>query len=135
MIEVNKFLKGHKVMEVIHHFAATTDGGSWCFCIKYILGAPPSTGNIGKPKVDYMTVLEPPVFERFSKLRAIRKTISEQDAVPAYAILTDEELASVAKVDALNKQSLAKVEGIGAKKLEKYGDRLLAALLTPNIPK
>ena len=44
-------------------------------------------------------VLDGRTFEVFSKLRVFRKQIAERDAVPAYAVYTDAELAEIAKLE------------------------------------
>ena len=48
-----------------------------------------------KEKVDYKLVLSEADFSLFSRLREIRKQIAIADAVPAYAVFTDEELAGI----------------------------------------
>lgn len=60
-------------------------------------------------------------FKRFSFFRSIRKQIAQDQAIPAYAIFTDKELAEVAKIEGLTLQNLQTVKGIGKKKIERYG--------------
>ena len=36
--EMNKFLRGHKVLEVQQELISTERGGIWCFCVRYIQG-------------------------------------------------------------------------------------------------
>ncbi|MCB0376036.1 MAG: HRDC domain-containing protein, partial [Sinomicrobium sp.] len=61
-------------------------------------------------------------FARFSRMREIRKTIAREEAIPAYAVFTDEELAAIAKMEPpLTEAGLKTIKGIGKKKVEKYG--------------
>jgi superfamily II DNA helicase RecQ len=122
--EMNVFLKSQKVLEVIPSFNASANGASWNVCVKYIETAPPFNKS-GSVKVDYRETLQPEVFALFSKLRVIRKQISTDDGVPAYAVFTDEELAGISGLPELNTALVKKVTGVGEKKLEKYGERMV----------
>lgn len=51
-----------------------------------------------RPKTDYKNELDEDTFKVFSKLREARKQIAIEDAVPAYAICTDQELTFMAKI-------------------------------------
>lgn len=126
--ELNIFLASHKVLEVIQNFSTTTNGAAWHICIKYINGSTINTGKTNRIKVDYKETLEPHIFEKFTKLRAIRKQIANDDAIPAYAVFTDEELASIAKMPELKKELLLSINGIGEKKVEKFGNRFIEIL-------
>ncbi len=75
--------------------------------------------------MDYKNVLSEEHFKVFSQLRAYRKQIAEQDAVPAYAVFTDAELALLAQSADLTEQSMLKIDGIGKKRVEKYGALLI----------
>jgi superfamily II DNA helicase RecQ len=59
-------------------------------------------------------------------LRRARKAIALAEGIPAYAICTDEQLAAMAKLNAQTVPDLAKVDGFGEGKANKYGERLLA---------
>ena len=122
--EMNKFLRGHKILAVDKQLISTENSANWCFCISYIANAPPQPEN-QKIKKDYKNILSSADFEKFSILRRIRKEIAESDAVPAYAIFTDEELAGIALLDEIMVTNLQKVKGIGLKKAEKYGEMLV----------
>lgn len=125
--EMNHFLRANKVVDVRKELALMDGNHMWTFCVTYIGGAKMQTlSNNGfqtprQPKVDYREVLAPEIFERFSALRKLRKAIAEEEAVPAYAVFTDAELAEVAKLQSITEQSLRTVPGIGARKVEKYG--------------
>jgi superfamily II DNA helicase RecQ len=64
-------------------------------------------------------------FAIFAKLRECRKEIAAKEAVPAYAIFTDEELAGITRLPAIEVGKLISVKGIGDKKVEKYGSQMI----------
>jgi superfamily II DNA helicase RecQ len=78
-----------------------------------------------KEKIDYIKVLEPEIFARFSKLREIRKKIASDDGVSAYVVFTDAELAEMAKLPELTISKIKSIRGVGDKKAEKYGAAII----------
>ena len=126
--ELNKFLAGHKVLEVEQKFFQNEKGGCWSFCIRYIETAASSQASqfTGKEKIDYKQVLSEQEFAVFSKLRECSKVIAAEDAVPAYAVFTDEELAGIARLPEIETVKLINIKGIGDKKVEKYGKKIAA---------
>jgi len=131
--EMNRFLMGHKVLEVEQRFFQNEKGGCWSFCVRY-LPAVNGFQTASKEKVDYKLVLSEAEFAVFSRLREIRKQIAINDAVPAYAVFTDEELAGIAKLPIKDVETehvlslLMTVKGIGEKKVEKYGKQMMDML-------
>ena len=112
--DLNVFLRSKKIIEVkegLHE-------GFWTYSVRYI-DVPPNAGEKEKP--DYRKILGEVVFERFSKMRAIRKQVASEDGVPPYAVFNDEELMGLAKLESLTLADMRKVAGIGEKKVEKYG--------------
>lgn len=124
--ELNRFLASNKILEVDQHFYQNSKGGYWTFCVRYLekMNEPGRT-PFGKNKTDYKNVLTERNFKKFSRLREFRKAIANDDAVPAYAVFTDAELAEIAKLDVFNEKMLLAIPGIGKKKVEKYGEILL----------
>ena len=130
MEEMNHFLRANKVIEVKKELAQLDGNSCWTFCITYqqdIHAADGFTARQGNGgKVDYKEVLEPEAFERFSALRKIRKQVAESDAIPAFAVFTDAELAEMSKLPELTLQTMQSIPGIGKKKVEKYGNAFIA---------
>ncbi len=122
--EVNRFLRSHKILEVESHLISNEKGAAWCFCVKYIESSWEFKPG-EKPKVDYKEELDEATFAIFSKLREVRKQLALEDAVPAYAVCTDQELAAMAGLNELTINKLLTVKGFGEKKTEKYGLRLI----------
>ena len=75
--------------------------------------------------MDYKELLNESEFAIFSKLRACRKILAANDAVPAYAVFTDEELAGIARLPVLEVGKLIAIKGIGDKKVGKYGSQII----------
>ena len=122
--ELNAFVRSHKIVAVERHFAEQTS--AWTFCVSYAEeAASPSGFAAKKEKIDYKEVLDEHTFARFAKLREARKQIAAEEAVPAYAVLTNEELAELAAIDNLTEGCFVSVKGIGEKKAEKYEKRML----------
>lgn len=122
--ELNRFLRSQKILEVENHLVSNEKGAFWCFCLKYI-GSPVTYQKKEEVKKDYKNELDEATFKVFSKLREVRKILAAEDAIPAYAVATDQELAEIAKLDEINEQTLLTVKGFGKKKLEKYGKRMI----------
>lgn len=124
--ELNRFLSASRVLEIEQHFYQNEKGACWSFCVRFLNGNnttfQPATA---KQKTDYKEVLTENEFAIFSKLRVCRKTLAANDAVPAYAVFTDEELAGIACLPVMEADKLISVKGIGDKKVEKYGKPLL----------
>src|SRR5262249_41947949 len=60
-----------------------------------------------------------------ARLRDLRRTIAQQDHVPAYVVFPDRTLAEIAVRRPSSEASLSKIRGVGPAKLEKYGSRFL----------
>ena len=90
----------------------------------HYINSPVSVNN-QSGKTDYKKVLSEKEFEIFSKLREIRKQLAIKDAVQAYLVFTDEELANIARLPNIELGKLISIKGIGEKKVEKYGKPLL----------
>jgi superfamily II DNA helicase RecQ len=123
--EMNRFLRGHKVLEVEQQLISTKIGSHWHFCVKYLANAQPENKPQTTSKVDYKEVLDGKTFAVFSELREVRKKIAEEDGLPVYAVFTNEELAGIAALENIAVDAIKKVKGIGDKKVERFGKRLL----------
>ncbi|MDQ2702825.1 MAG: HRDC domain-containing protein, partial [Pseudomonadota bacterium] len=66
---------------------------------------------------------------RFEALRAWRAEAARTQNVPAYVIFHDRTLREIALARPSDVDGLAGVPGVGAAKLERYGEALLALLI------
>jgi ATP-dependent DNA helicase RecQ len=61
----------------------------------------------------------------FSKLRALRKQISERDDVAPYVVFSDASLIEMAAVMPQSRSEFLQISGVGQTKLSRYGDDFL----------
>ena len=64
----------------------------------------------------------------FEALRALRAQLAREQNLPAYVIFHDATLRAMARERPRDLDALARVNGVGASKLERYGERVLAVL-------
>jgi ATP-dependent DNA helicase RecQ len=65
---------------------------------------------------------------RFAALRAWRSSVAKERGLPAYVIFHDATLAEMAEIAPATHAGLATIGGVGARKLETYGDAVLRVL-------
>ena len=61
-------------------------------------------------------------------MKAWRVGEARAQGVPAFVILHDRTLAAIAQTRPATRVALARIDGIGAAKLERYGDAIVALL-------
>jgi len=61
----------------------------------------------------------------FERLRAWRGAEARTQGVPAYVILHDRTLAAIAQTEPADLATLARIDGIGAVKLARYGEAIV----------
>lgn len=66
--------------------------------------------------------------ELFEKLRALRKQIADEKAVPPFMIFSDVSLREMAHYFPSDKNNFSKIEGVGSRKLEIFGDAFLEVI-------
>jgi len=64
----------------------------------------------------------------FETLRQLRKEIADSEDIPAYQVFGDATLVDMVKKHPTTEDALLKVSGVGANKLERYGDEFLSLL-------
>jgi ATP-dependent DNA helicase RecQ len=69
------------------------------------------------------------VRERFEKLRAWRRDRAAEQHVPPYVIFQDKTLLAIAQRPPVDLEALARIPGVGAGKLERYGASVLGIVL------
>ena len=63
--------------------------------------------------------------EVFQALREWRKGVAKEHGVPAYTVFHDATLQEIARLLPVSREDLREIPGIGASKLERYGEPLL----------
>ena len=64
----------------------------------------------------------------FDALRACRRELAEEAGVPPYVVFHDSTLREMAAAKPRNRDALARITGIGTRKLDAYGDAFLSVL-------
>lgn len=130
--ELNGFLASHKVVSIDRQLIDQGANSFWAICVDYLSHAPGATNrnpNLSRSRVDYKAILPPEEFAVYSQLRELRKELAQTEAVPVYALFTNEQLAQMVQRRCRSRNDLAQIEGIGESKIDKYAERLLPLLL------
>lgn len=127
---LNGFCAEHRVVSVEKQFVAHGAESYWAICVCFVEGADAGRGAPGgkRDRVDYKEVLSEQDFAVYAALRDLRKSIAEQEGVPAYALFTNEQLAEMVTRRATTLAALGEIEGVGKARLEKYGQLFVALL-------
>jgi len=126
--DLNRFLRSVRSLTVDRQFVADGANSFWSLCVGYLDSPKLRAEQAGRERVDYKEILSTADFALFAKLRDARKALAAEEAVPPYAVCTNEQLAALARARPTTAAGLRKIEGIGQAKAEKYGARLLAVL-------
>jgi len=124
---LNRFLRGHQVLQVQQEFVADGANSVWYVAVRYAQ-AGFGRGGSERSGIDYKDELEPEAFARFVELKKRRKLIAEAENLPAFAVFTDKELAGIAVLENPQPADLKKVKGIGSNKVERFGTRILTPI-------
>lgn len=131
--EVNAFLARHRVVAIDRRWVEEGSNSFWAICIDHF---PPGGADVrrgsafGRTRIDYKQVLSPEEFAVFSRLRELRKEIAQADAVPVYAVFTNEQLALIVQQRCRTAADLSRIEGVGEARVEKYGSRIVELVST-----
>jgi len=128
----NRFLRSHRVLAVHREFVAQGECSYWALAVEHladVVNTVPRKENIRREKPDYRQILSPDDFARFATLREWRKQSAQAVAVPVYTILTNEQMAEIARNNCRTKADLERIDGVGQGRIEKYGSEILALLL------
>ncbi|MGL5949373.1 MAG: DNA helicase RecQ [Aeromonas sp.] len=66
----------------------------------------------------------------FKRLRHLRKQIAEEEEIPPYVVFNDVTLAEMAQFLPLTEDDLLAINGVGQRKLERFGEQFLALILS-----
>lgn len=121
--ELNQFLSQHQIGNVERVFYAG-QGPGWSVCVEFIPSKEPAAKK-GNQQVDYKETLDPDTFQIYAALRAWRNSRAEELGIQRYAIASNEQLAGIAQKRMHTRNELAKLDGFGDIRMEKYGDGLI----------
>jgi ATP-dependent DNA helicase RecQ len=89
---------------------------------------PGRTGAAMARRSEAETDLDAAAQVRFDALKAWRADVAREHGLPAYVIFQNVTLAELARAQPRSLEEMSGISGIGAKKLEAYGDALLRVL-------
>lgn len=135
--ELNRFLRSHSIDSIERHFVSQGEASFWLFCVDYqeqlaTGGNASGTGAGGtrrKERVDYRDLLNDDDFQTYVGLKQLRQQIAEEEKLAVYLIFTNDQLAKIAEARPRTKEELAKIEGIGPARVDKYGERVIQWLI------
>ena len=90
--------------------------------------------TLNRPKIDHRSPKVAPSAaldydrELFEKLRALRKTIADEQQAPAFVIFGDKVLQEMAYYSPRNKEEFSKISGVGTAKLEHFSEAFLGVI-------
>jgi ATP-dependent DNA helicase RecQ len=84
--------------------------------------------RIRSPSGPYASQLDPDHDVVFQRLRALRATIAREEGVAAYMVFPDRTLIEMARERPTDLDGMARISGVGERKLKSYGDVFLQAL-------
>jgi ATP-dependent DNA helicase RecQ len=87
-----------------------------------------ATAKTKAAREDKSAALDLPARALWARLRAWRTEAAKMHGVPAYVVFHDTTLAELVRLHPKTETELREVPGIGARKLESYGDELLMIL-------
>lgn len=79
------------------------------------------------PKIDVIR-LNPDETELFERLRKLRLEIAKKENFPPYVVFHDSVLKQFAKLKPETKEEMLRIEGVGEKRFEKYGNLFLTSI-------
>ena len=95
---LNRVLAAGRVVSLERQFVADGAASFWALCVTLAPGPgelPAALKGGGGRRLDYREVLDEADFAVFARLRMLRKEVAEAEAVPPYAVFTNEQLAAM----------------------------------------
>ena len=130
LLEVD--LEGHGALRLTGDSAAVLKGER-SLALRADADAPPrrrrrDSAGSGRAPSPVAAELPADAMERFEALRTWRAATAREQNVPAYVIFHDRTLREIAAAQPRTLDALALVPGVGAAKLERYGEGILSLL-------
>ncbi|SFO39719.1 ATP-dependent DNA helicase, Rep family [Geodermatophilus obscurus] len=91
-------------------------------------GSTPTAPGPQRKAKKVKVVLDGEAGELFERLRAWRSSTAQAASVPAYVVFTDATLQAIAEARPTSIRELSGLPGVGARKLEMYGEDVLATV-------
>jgi ATP-dependent DNA helicase RecQ len=121
-------VEGHGALRLTQASAALLKGETSLTLRAEAERAPRARRESRGASVDAMGDLPPDAVQRFDALRKWRADMARAQNVPAYVIFHDATLRQIAMAEPNDLDALARIQGVGATKLERYGRDVLETL-------
>lgn len=125
---LNQLLNSVRVLSVDREFVADSINSFWSICVQYQSPNQRQQALGRKPSIDYRDVLSPEDFTIFARLRELRKRIAAEEAIPPYAVFTNEQLSQMVLRKVSVVPAMREIDGIGEARVSKYGEQFIAEL-------
>ena len=129
---LSEFIRDKEVLAVRDHFFEVA-GTPHLTCVVTWKQAPVASAEsettdstTGTRQSSKLPSLDEPQRVLFDTLRDWRKSKAHEDGVPPYVVFTNRQLALLARNRPATPNALATIEGIGPKKIERYGHAVIA---------
>lgn len=132
--EVQEFLEGRTALDVSQHFFVHEKAPVLVLVVTWREGAPrprPSHGDSGHApnrNADPVPDLTGEELRRYEALRAWRNQYARRVGRPPYAVFTNRQAADLVRRVPMSRAQLAQVPGLGASRLDDFGEELVAFL-------
>src|SRR5690625_4268049 len=116
---------GHGSLQLGKSAAAVLRGGTVVRMRRATEVRPAAPGFSKKAQATPLAQEDAPLFEQ---LRRTRSRIAKEQGVPAYVVFHDATLRALVREQPQSLDELARIPGVGAAKLERYGEQFLEAI-------
>jgi ATP-dependent DNA helicase RecQ len=140
--DVGRDAWGSLLRQLVHHGYLYQDVGNYSILRLTEKARPLLRGEVSlqlaKPRIKVRPVKKPSSRSAtewsydpalFDALRALRKRIADQEQVPPFVVFSDATLAEMAARRPRDEAALLSVNGVGQRKLQRYGEGFLALLI------
>ncbi|MBU0754154.1 MAG: HRDC domain-containing protein [Planctomycetes bacterium] len=119
------FARNKEILSVKDHFYLYRELPHLTLCISWRM--PEAGGKKSAPSNEaWRSMLKTPRDEElFDRLRRWRADKARKEGVPAYAILTNKQLAEMAAMKPASKAALGQVKGFGPARVDRFGTEIL----------
>ena len=124
---LNGFMRDNTIISVERQFVCDGQESFWALFLEY--DSKSESGYDRKEKIDYGAELNPKQRACYDDVREYRNRVAKEQGVPAYAIMTNAMVATIAKIEQPTKAALKAIDGFGDAKTEKYADPILAIMV------
>lgn len=127
--DLQSFLKERDAVSVHEHFFVDGSRPHWALLVSYRdVPRPAERDRSERGRTDWRAELGPADRDLYDALRRWRATRAKRDGRPPYVLLTNRQMAAIARDRPTTAAALMEVEGIGEGRAREYGEAMLAVV-------